>query len=449
MRRLLCNSGLVLLLAWAGMSSAELRQGPGPQYWNNFIYTVNMGAGTVSVSDVLTKASLASIPVGTYPFGVAVAPNGAKVYAVYQGETLVETLMSVIDPLTNTVVKTITVGKGPVGVTFTPDGRKAYVANNQDNTVSVIDTATDTVTATIADVPYPFRIAFTPDGSRALVTNYGLMDQSKCANTVTVIDTSTETVLHKIRVGALPGWVAVTPDGSKVYVANQLSKTVSIIHLPSETVTTLTNVGSAPLGVAITPDGRTVLVSSYEEQGKVYLINTATDTVQPTPFSVGQYPAGIAIMSDGGTAYVADEIDSTLAVLNLASRAVTLLPCRDLNPLDIAICSVPPRTVSIDIKPGVFPNSYNLRKRGAVAVALFSSISFDATKYERSTIRFTGARPISIGVKDLNGDGRLDVLFQFDTQDLCLASNATQASLLGRLVDGTAFQGWDSLQQIR
>ena len=53
--------------------------------------------------------------------------------------------MSVISTATNTVIATIPVGSSPVGVAVTPDGSKVYVANDGDNTVSVISTATNTV----------------------------------------------------------------------------------------------------------------------------------------------------------------------------------------------------------------------------------------------------------------------------------------------------------------
>ncbi len=59
--------------------------------------------------------------------------------------------MSVIDTATNTVTATIPVGPEPYGVAVTPDGSKVYVANFS-NSVSVIATATNTVTDTIYGV---------------------------------------------------------------------------------------------------------------------------------------------------------------------------------------------------------------------------------------------------------------------------------------------------------
>ena len=55
--------------------------------------------------------------------------------------------MSVIDTATNAVVGSpIAVGDAPFGVAVTPDGSRVYVANAGDD-VSVIDTATNTVVA--------------------------------------------------------------------------------------------------------------------------------------------------------------------------------------------------------------------------------------------------------------------------------------------------------------
>ena len=62
--------------------------------------------------------------------------------------------VSVIDTATNTVIASVKVGKSPYGIAVTPDGTKVYVANSGDdddlgNTVSVIDTATNKVIATV------------------------------------------------------------------------------------------------------------------------------------------------------------------------------------------------------------------------------------------------------------------------------------------------------------
>jgi YVTN family beta-propeller protein len=76
----------------------------------------------------------------------------------------------------------------PDGVAVTPDGSKVYVANCIGNSESVIATATNTVT-TITDPSFgeAMGVAVSPDGSKVYVSNYA-------GNTVSVIATATDTV---------------------------------------------------------------------------------------------------------------------------------------------------------------------------------------------------------------------------------------------------------------
>ena len=77
--------------------------------------------------------------------------------------------VSVIDTATNTVTATIPVGRFPFGVAVTPDGSKVYVPNIGDNTVSVISMVTG---SPIPALPGPFSAAVTADGSKVYVTNH-------------------------------------------------------------------------------------------------------------------------------------------------------------------------------------------------------------------------------------------------------------------------------------
>jgi YVTN family beta-propeller protein len=72
-----------------------------------------------------------------------------------------------IDTATNAVIATVPVGGNSRGVAVSPDGRKVYVANLTSNTVSVIDTATNAVIATVPVGLLPAGVAVTPDGRKA------------------------------------------------------------------------------------------------------------------------------------------------------------------------------------------------------------------------------------------------------------------------------------------
>src|SRR6185295_14004503 len=57
--------------------------------------------------------------------------------------------VSVIDTATNAVVKAIDVGLHPTGMALSPDGSRLYVTNANSDTVSVVDTAADAVVRTL------------------------------------------------------------------------------------------------------------------------------------------------------------------------------------------------------------------------------------------------------------------------------------------------------------
>jgi len=102
---------------------------------------------------------------------------------------------------------------------------------------------------------------------------------------------------------------------------------------------------------------------------------------------------------------------------------------------------------TIDIKPGSYPNSINLKSKGVVPVAVLSTAEYDATLIDPETVLFAGAGPVRWTVEDVwPYDGKPDMLFHFNTQDLNLDANSTEATLTGSTYDGQDFQGTDAVR---
>jgi YVTN family beta-propeller protein len=94
------------------------------------------------------------------------------------------------------------VGQIPDGLAVTPDGTRLYVSNGADSTVSVISTATNTVTLTIPGFNGPQGMAVTGDGAQVFVTN-------TVADTVSAISTATNKIAASSATGQMPSFAAI------------------------------------------------------------------------------------------------------------------------------------------------------------------------------------------------------------------------------------------------
>ena len=75
-------------------------------------------------------------------FAAVLSCGGQAAPFAYISNGLSDTV-SVIDTATNRVVTTIPVGPAPFGVAVTPDGKRVYVGSLASNSISVIDAATN------------------------------------------------------------------------------------------------------------------------------------------------------------------------------------------------------------------------------------------------------------------------------------------------------------------
>jgi len=108
-----------------------------------------------------------------------------------------------------------------------------------------------------------------------------------------------------------------------------------------------------------------------------------------------------------------------------------------------------PLTVSIDIL-----KSINLKSHGVFPVAILSSSSFDApTQINPNTLTIGGATVKTTGKKDkahcqtddVDGDGLLDLVCEFSTDQFSIQPGASTAVLEGETFDGTPISGAGSV----
>lgn len=109
-----------------------------------------------------------------------------------------------------------------------------------------------------------------------------------------------------------------------------------------------------------------------------------------------------------------------------------------------------PSEISIDIKPGSFPNSINLKNRGVIPVAIINDGSIDLSTINISSIRFGPNRAVQVhfSYEDVESDGDLDLILHFRTQDTGIKNGDIEAALTARLIDGRIIAGSDSLRTV-
>ena len=92
----------------------------------------------------------------------------------------------------------------------------------------------------------------------------------------------------------------------------------------------------------------------------------------------------------------------------------------------------------IDIKPGSYPNSILLSNRGVIPVAILTTVHFDATTVDPSTVCFGDAdapqerdctEAHGTGhLQDVDYDGDLDLVLHFETGETGIDRGDTKCS---------------------
>ncbi len=107
---------------------------------------------------------------------------------------------------------------------------------------------------------------------------------------------------------------------------------------------------------------------------------------------------------------------------------------------------LPKLVVEIDIKPGSYPNSINLKSKGKVPVAILTTDNFDARDVDPDSVDFAGANLLRWRMEDVDNDIDDDMLFHFKTSELDLTKESTEVTLEGETIDGVQITGTDSVK---
>jgi hypothetical protein len=108
--------------------------------------------------------------------------------------------------------------------------------------------------------------------------------------------------------------------------------------------------------------------------------------------------------------------------------------------------------VIIDIKPGSDSNPINPQSKGVISVAILTTSTFDATTVDPLSVKFGPNEATEVHgrahIVDVNGDGKLDIVLHFNTQETGIQCGDISAFLTGETIGGQVITGFDSIRTV-
>ncbi|MEV7024502.1 YncE family protein [Kitasatospora sp. NPDC093558] len=278
----------------------------------------------LDVIDTQSGAFVAQVPTGGDPWSgpKAFSPDGAVVYLITK-DTL-----NVFDTATNTLRASVALpdqprpagwqSGSPTGLAVSPDGSKVYLAETGPNSGTVPGTAFQPgrlLTFSAAQAAFtgavalptvePREVVVRPNGADAYVSAAeGLVHVDVSGAQPTVVRTVTS-----------PGFVdelALTPDDTRLYALTRPDGRVQVVDLAADALTATIDLGTGLRqvpGFALSPDGgRLYVLEDTQLPGPtVAAYDTATNRPVPTE-NVAQFDVehgtSLTIGPDGHTFYV-------------------------------------------------------------------------------------------------------------------------------------------------
>ena len=427
-------------------------------------------------NDVNAQEVIATIPLDPPPsdvWRIAVNPNTNTIFmSDPHGHNI-----RIINGITNTVTTTISLTDYTTGIGVNPGTNLVYVSVFDicpNGTVYIIDGESHSVIDSIQlTVPLgPNGVAVNTEMNKIYVAN-GWMGGGYMGRDVTVIDGTSNTIITTVRVGYMPYGIDINPVTNRLYVANNYSNSVSVIDGSTDTLIKNIYLGNALL-VAVNFQTNRIYAtdgSSPHIADRVTVIDGATNTVID---NIPIDPYGLAVNSLTNRVYISDSAGNLNVLDGADNSIVATLPLGGqpkqvgVNPYNGRVYVynrydgnayviqdiTPALQVTIDIKPGSYPNAVNLGSYGLIPVAILSDEEFDATTVDPDTVELGGAGVAMRGKgsklmaheEDVNGDGLVDLVIKVATQNLDPDSfQDGYAVLSGETYNGVPIEGQDEI----
>ena len=295
----------------AGFASAQV-----PGVAGTLVVT-NKRPSTLTILDVASGRTLATLPTGTGPHEVALSRDGRTAVVTDYGGRPAGTTLTVVDVPTARVTRTVSLGeyRAPHGLAFLPGDSLVAVTSEATGHVVLVHVGEGVVRRAVpTQAPGSHMVAVAADGATAFTGNMG-------SHSVSRLDLRAGTFVRSWPVPNVPEAIGVTPDGREVWVGSNALHRVSVLDVASGTVTTAADSVDWPYRVLFTPDARTVLIPDMNGD-VVRFLDRASRRELGRVAVPGGGPQGITMTPDGRHAFLSLSKEGRVAVLDVAGRRI-------------------------------------------------------------------------------------------------------------------------------
>jgi DNA-binding beta-propeller fold protein YncE len=307
--------GIALLLVPAALGAQSI------------IIAGNKPANTVTLVDLASGNTLATLPTGLGPHEAAASRDGKwAVITDYGTGPQPGSSLTLVDVNARTVAAKIDIKpyRRPHGVQFLPGDSMLAVSVEADSAVLLVHIPSRSVRKVVrTNQGTSHMVSVRADGKFGYTANIG---------SASVTELNFETgAARSLTVARQPEGVGVRPDGKEVWAASNTDGVISVVDIASWSVATNLPVGERAYRISFTPDGKYALASlTASSRVRIYdaatRVEIATITIAGTSSGTdlaptgGAQPVGIAYSSDSKFAYVACQGINAVAIVDIIGR---------------------------------------------------------------------------------------------------------------------------------
>ena len=265
---------------------------------------------TLAVVDVARMYVRSKVTLDHAWLGLAWHPDGRRLFVSGAGESSVREMRwanGVLTPATSVGLKRPSKESFVAGVAVSPDGSRVFAVHALGELLSSIKLGGDG--PSVAEVNLPaeaYTAVVAPDGRTVYVSLWG-------GARVLAFDAARLEPRGEIAVGEHPSAMVLSKDGSRLFVACANTNAVWVVDLATGTAREQVSValypgapeGSTPNGLGLSPDGNTLLVASADNNAVAVVdVSRPGTSVVKGFIPTGWYPTAVQFSGDGRRIYV-------------------------------------------------------------------------------------------------------------------------------------------------